>query len=83
MIDIPPDRLPRDTLEAIVESFVLREGTDYGDREFSLTSKIAQVIRQIEKGEIVITYDSVSETCNLITCREWLKINKGNEQNND
>ena len=83
MIDIPPDRLPRETLEAIIESYVLREGTDYGDREISLSRKIAQLIQRIERGEIMITFDSVTETCNLITRREWQQINQQNEENND
>ncbi|MGV6806870.1 MAG: YheU family protein, partial [bacterium] len=30
MIDIPPDRISEEQLYSLVESFVLREGTDYG-----------------------------------------------------
>ena len=36
---IPWQELPTETLENIVESVVLREGTDYGSHEFSLEQK--------------------------------------------
>lgn len=74
MIEIPPDQLAPATLDAVIESFVLREGTDYGETEISLAEKIAQVRRQIARGEIVIVYDETLETCNLFTRRDFLKI---------
>ena len=36
MIEIPLDRLEKSTLSAVIEEFVLREGTDYGPSETSL-----------------------------------------------
>ena len=33
---MPHGELPPDTLRAVIESFVLREGTDYGSREFTV-----------------------------------------------
>ena len=36
---IPWQELPTETLENIVESVVLREGTDYGSHDFSLEQK--------------------------------------------
>lgn len=74
MIKIPPDQLPQETLDAVIESFVLREGTDYGDVEFSLADKIAQVRRQMAKGDIVLVYDETLETCNLLTKRDYRNI---------
>ena len=43
MIEIPAERLPSETLSAVIEEYVLREGTDYGVQEISLQSKIKQV----------------------------------------
>jgi uncharacterized protein YheU (UPF0270 family) len=50
----------------VVESFVLREGTEYGEREFSLDQKLAHVIRQLERGEAQIVFDPGSETIDII-----------------
>ncbi len=36
---------------------MLREGTDYGDREISLETKVAQVMRQLERGEARVVFD--------------------------
>jgi len=33
LVDVPMTQLAPDTLQALVESFVLREGTDYGEQE--------------------------------------------------
>ena len=41
---IPIASLEADTLHSIAESFVLREGTDYGEIEASFEEKVAQVV---------------------------------------
>lgn len=71
MITIPYQQLSPETLDALIESFVLREGTDYGEQEVSLTEKLAQLKRQIVAGKILITFDPQSESCNLISAEEW------------
>ncbi|WP_211357017.1 YheU family protein, partial [Enterobacter hormaechei] len=40
---IPWQDLDPETLDNLIESFVLREGTDYGEHERSLTDKVADV----------------------------------------
>ena len=61
-IDIPHTALAADVLRAVIESFVLREGTDYGEREFSLDQKVAAVVRQLERGEAQIIFDPATES---------------------
>lgn len=65
-MDIPYTELSNETLIAVIEEFITREGTEYGDAEYSLTDKIGQVKRQLERGEVKITFDPQSETCTLI-----------------
>ena len=60
------DDLEPDTLRAVIESFVLREGTDYGLHETSLEDKVAQVLRQLRRGEAHITFDPATESVNLV-----------------
>ncbi|MDX2465318.1 MAG: YheU family protein [Porticoccus sp.] len=67
MIDIPLGRLPPELLAAIIEEYICREGTDYGANEVSLETKIQQLKKQISRGDIVITFDQETETCNLLT----------------
>ena len=74
MILIPPDRLDTDLLVALIEEFILQEGTDYGEHESALASKVKQVRGQIDKGDVLITYDEESETCNLMTKGEYKRF---------
>jgi uncharacterized protein YheU (UPF0270 family) len=59
---VPYTELAADLLHAVVESFVLREGTDYGAREYSLEDKVSHVIAQLKRGEAQIVFDTESET---------------------
>ncbi|MFT5392105.1 MAG: hypothetical protein ACI8PT_002302 [Gammaproteobacteria bacterium] len=59
--------LSADTLQAVIESFVLREGTDYGHEDRSLVEKVAQVRRQIESGDAQIMFDPVTESVTIVT----------------
>jgi uncharacterized protein len=66
-VEVPHTALAADLLKAVVESFVLREGTDYGEREVSLEDKVARVIRQLERGEARIVFDPQTETVDIVT----------------
>ncbi len=61
---IPPDALSEEALAAVIEEFVLREGTDYG-RAFSLESKCAQVLRSLLAGTAEIVYDPVTDSTDI------------------
>ena len=69
-VEIPVQTLSPAALHGLVEEFVTREGTDYGEHECSLEDKIQAVIRQLNTGEVVIVFDPDSETCNIITKEE-------------
>ena len=71
MIEIPFQRLGDDILQAIIEEFILREGTDYGAREAEFASKVAQVHKQLASGEILITFDPKTENCTLLTRHQF------------
>lgn len=59
---IPWQQLEHDTLVNIIESFVLREGTDYGAHEISLAQKVADIKRQLENGTVVLEWSELHET---------------------
>jgi uncharacterized protein len=64
-VEVPHTELDADLLRAVIESFVLREGTDYGEFEFSLDQKVARVIRQLERDEIHIVFDPESSSVDI------------------
>lgn len=68
-MEIPYSALSTDVLTAIIEEFVLREGTDYGDGEWSLAEKVAEVRRMLTTGGAAIFFDEESESCNVMLKR--------------
>jgi uncharacterized protein len=65
-VEVPASRLSRKALDGLIEEFVTRDGTDYGEQEQTLEQKKSAVARQLDRGEVVIVFDPESETCNLI-----------------
>ena len=66
-VQIPVDALSRRALDGLIEEFVTRDGTDYGNEEHSLDDKKDAVRRQLDCGEIVIVFDLETETSNIIS----------------
>ena len=65
-IRLEPDDLAPDTLRAVIESFVLREGTDYGLQETSLDDKVEQVLTQLRRGKAHIVFDPATESVTIV-----------------
>lgn len=63
---IPYQDLDLDTLHNLIEYFILREGTDYGEQEISLLEKTEKVFQQLKEGTVVILYSELSESVTLI-----------------
>jgi hypothetical protein len=64
-VEVTYSELPADLLNAVIESFVLREGTDYGEKELSLEEKVERVIRQLKRGEAKIVFDPATESVTI------------------
>ncbi len=69
-IDVPHAQLSSAALEALLEEFITREGTDYGLVEHTLESKKASVRAQLERGHVVIVFDPESESVTLLRREE-------------
>ena len=65
-LEIPHTELSACALRGVIEAFVLREGTDYGETPHSLEHKVEQVLRQLERKEARIVFDPASETIDII-----------------
>jgi uncharacterized protein YheU (UPF0270 family) len=73
---IPLEQLPIDTLNAIIENFVLREGTEYGSEDVSLNNKIAQVHQQLKQGSALLVYSELHETVNILPADQFIEDNE-------
>ena len=63
---IPITDLTEATLFSIIEGFVLREGTEYGEADVSLADKVQQVFAQLTLGDVLLVYSELHETVNII-----------------
>jgi uncharacterized protein YheU (UPF0270 family) len=75
-MEIPLERLTPDVLKGIIEEFVLREGTDYGSHEYSLSDKVAHVMKQLQAGQAVVVFNQDTETCDILTKRQFVKTSQ-------
>jgi uncharacterized protein YheU (UPF0270 family) len=79
-IEVPHAALSQVALEGLVDEFITREGTDYGDREYSLDSKRASVLRQLTQGAVAIVFDLEAEATTLVTRDELAQLLRSDEQ---
>ena len=63
---IPWQDISPNALDNLIESFVLREGTDYGEHERSLEQKVNDVKRQLKSGDVVLVWSELHETVNIM-----------------
>lgn len=69
---IPWQQIETETLNAIIESFVLREGTDYGEHACSLNEKVTHVQRQLMCGEALLVWSELHLTINIVPSNHFV-----------
>jgi uncharacterized protein YheU (UPF0270 family) len=62
---IPVEKLSAETLQGVNEEFISRGGTDYGEFEAAMETKVRQVKQKLENGLAVLIYDDETETTNI------------------
>ena len=67
---IPYNELSENALQALIEDFVTRDGTDYGWDEMSMQEKAEHLLELLKSGELLISYNEDTESCGLITKAE-------------
>ena len=72
-VAVPFTELSPDALHGVIDNFILREGTDYGDRVFSHEQKVAQVLRQLERGEARILFDPLDSSVTIVAIQPGRK----------
>ena len=74
VVEVPYQQLSQEALVGLIEEFINREGTDYGEYEYSLEDKVAQLKSALSSGQAVIVFDPVIESCTLLTREDYLKL---------
>ena len=62
----PWQELDAETLNNLLESVVLREGTDYGEQELSFNAKVEQLRERLKRGDAVIVYSELHESVDIV-----------------
>ncbi len=65
-LQVPVTRLAEDVLQALLEEYASRDGTDYGEQEQTLDKKVDSLRAQLDGGRLVILYESDGEHWDLI-----------------
>jgi uncharacterized protein YheU (UPF0270 family) len=76
-VEVPHAALDPEKLRAVIESFVLREGTDYGEKELALDEKVARMMAQLKMGEASIVFDPDSDSVTILRGRAPAGAGKG------
>lgn len=67
---IPINRLSPEALHGVIEEFISRNGTDYGEIEASRDTKLRQVRYKLENGSAVLIFDDQTESTNIFLADE-------------
>jgi uncharacterized protein YheU (UPF0270 family) len=59
------NKLSPEALQGVIEEFISRDGTDYGEVEASMETKFRQVKQKLEAGSAVLIFDDETETTNI------------------
>lgn len=71
---VPYTDVPQESLKNLITSFVLREGTDYGDTEVELEVKVQQVLNALQQGSAHIIYSELTESFDIVSQEAIMQI---------
>ncbi|MES1135011.1 YheU family protein [Mannheimia haemolytica] len=71
---IPWQELEESTLHNILDSFILREGTDYGERELSLAEKRERLLTQLKADKVVIVWSELHESLDIKDKKSFFRL---------
>jgi uncharacterized protein len=68
-VEVPYRQLDPQTLRALIQEFVTRDGADWGEAGCSLEEKVRQVLQQLKHQQVRVVFDLRSQTANIVPCR--------------
>ena len=70
-VEVPYRMLPGETLEALLEAFVTRQGYDTTDTGEGMRGWVAELKRQLARDELIIAHDLQTESTEVLTLAQW------------
>ena len=67
---IPVNKLSATALKGVIEEFISRNGTDYGEIEASRETSFRQVKDKLKNGSAVLIFDDETETTNIFLAND-------------
>jgi len=67
---IPVNKLSLEALQGVIEEFISRNGTDYGEIAASPETNFRQVKYKLETGSAVLIFDDETETTNIFLAND-------------
>jgi uncharacterized protein YheU (UPF0270 family) len=65
-VEIPYEQIDPQTLRRMIEEFVTRDWSDFGESGSDLEIKIEQVLRQLREKKVKVVFDLRTETANIV-----------------
>ena len=65
-IEVPYGQINPEALRSMIQEFVSRDGSDWGDPGCTLEEKVEQVFQQLKNRKARIVYDLKTETVNIV-----------------
>jgi uncharacterized protein YheU (UPF0270 family) len=70
-IEVPWRMLPAETLDALLEAFVTRQGYDTTDTGEGMRGWVGELRGQLEREELIIAHDLQTELTEVMTQAQW------------
>lgn len=70
-VEVPYRMLPGETLDALLESFVTRQGYDTTDTGEGMNGWVKELKGQFERSELIIAHDLETESTEVLTLAQW------------
>ncbi len=75
-VEVPVDQISAEALNGLIESFVLREGTDYGDADYDLDQKVSHVKKQLDSGDVAVVFNIELQSADMLTRTEINRLSR-------
>jgi uncharacterized protein len=77
MTIVPYEQLAPQTLRAMIEEFVTREGAVHGHGDISVEAQVAEVQQQLRAGKVAIVFDHETESCTIRPREDLARLDPG------
>nr|WP_298414847.1 YheU family protein [uncultured Halomonas sp.] len=70
-VEVPYRMLPGETLDALLETFVTRQGYDTTDTGEGMSGWVKDLKGQLDRSELLVVHDLQTETTEIMTLAQW------------